>query len=362
MQGRRSRILVLILILLIALGVLILDRLQIGRELSDDQDNSGELQEQPPTTALVTQRDLVETLIVDGRLGYGSILAFPTNSAGIVTGLPSVGDTIGFGESLFWVDHNPVILLPGELPQWRAFEHGMNPGDDILQLERALSLLVDDDTLVVDEEFNVHTASLISVLQKTLGGDGTGVLPLGSVAYSNEPVRIANVNIALGQNIGPQVAVLDITTTVQEVEIELDPDRLDLFKVGTPATIMLPTGDVFDGEVREIGTVARQEIDLRTGETGDPAINVRVSFVGPIPDGHLDAAPVEVEVVKTVTVAALTVPIVALVALGEGGHAVEVWDGHQRQLVAVETGKFAEAHVEIAGDLRDGDAVVVPSP
>ena len=52
----------------------------------------------------------------------------------------------------------------------------------------------------------------------------------------------------------------------------------------------------------------------------------------------------------------------ALVALAEGGYAVEVTgpDGN-RDYRAVSIGEFADGWVEITGDLSEGDEVVVSS-
>ena len=58
----------------------------------------------------------------------------------------------------------------------------------------------------------------------------------------------------------------------------------------------------------------------------------------------------------------LTVPVAALLALAEGGYAVEVVSDNQRQLVGVTTGLFAEGQVEITGNgITEGTVVVVPS-
>ncbi len=61
---------------------------------------------------------------------------------------------------------------------------------------------------------------------------------------------------------------------------------------------------------------------------------------------------------------ALSVPVTAIVGRSGGGFAVEVVrDGGRRELVAVELGLFdtAGGRVQIDGDLREGDQVVVPS-
>ena len=56
-------------------------------------------------------------------------------------------------------------------------------------------------------------------------------------------------------------------------------------------------------------------------------------------------------------------PVEALVALREGGYAVEIVDGNaQRHYIGVTLGLFQDGMVEITGDgLAEGQKVVVPS-
>jgi hypothetical protein len=61
---------------------------------------------------------------------------------------------------------------------------------------------------------------------------------------------------------------------------------------------------------------------------------------------------------------ALSVPVTALVGKSGDGFAVEVVRaGGRRELVAVRPGLFdtTGGRVEVEGDVREGDAVVVPS-
>ena len=109
----------------------------------------------------------------------------------------------------------------------------------------------------------------------------------------------------------------------------------------------------------------------------------------PAAGGDLDHAPVTVTVVRDSRENVLTVPVNALLALIEGGYAVEVVDstgassaspsssaesgeaspaasvaptGPKTHLVRVEPGLFDSGHVEITADgLEAGDLVVVPS-
>ena len=57
------------------------------------------------------------------------------------------------------------------------------------------------------------------------------------------------------------------------------------------------------------------------------------------------------------------VPVSALVALAEGGYAVEIADTSSgSRLVAVETGLFVDGFVQVTGDgLSEGLDAVVPS-
>lgn len=73
----------------------------------------------------------------------------------------------------------------------------------------------------------------------------------------------------------------------------------------------------------------------------------------------LDAAAVQVRFTTSVHKDVLAVPVGALVALREGGHALQLPDGG---LVAVETGMFARGLVEISGTgVTEGLDVVTAS-
>jgi len=71
---------------------------------------------------------------------------------------------------------------------------------------------------------------------------------------------------------------------------------------------------------------------------------------------------VDVEVISDSVSNVMAVPVSALVALAEGGYAVEVDAGNgTTRLVAVEPGFYADGLVEIESDgLSIGDMVVVP--
>jgi hypothetical protein len=79
--------------------------------------------------------------------------------------------------------------------------------------------------------------------------------------------------------------------------------------------------------------------------------------------GTLDAAPVNVGITTDSVKNVLAVPINALLALNDGGYAVEVDQGGSRHVVPVKTGLFddSDSLVEISGSGIDaGTNVVVP--
>jgi hypothetical protein len=94
----------------------------------------------------------------------------------------------------------------------------------------------------------------------------------------------------------------------------------------------------------------------------DPATaEVNVTVV--LDDDHvvkdLDAAPVRVSFAGDTRKHVLAVPVTALLALREGGYAVQIAGG---PLVAVRTGMFAMGLVEVGGDgLAEGTKVVTAS-
>lgn len=311
--------------------------------------------------ATVTRRDLVQTRSLDGTLGYGEERPFPTNTTGIVTALPAEGDIVEFGEALFFVDNEPVLLFEGQIPQFRPFTLFMSDGPDIEQLERNLTEFgfADGIDLTVDDDFTTFTRDVIEELQLQLGAEETGRLDLGRVVFATSPVRIGAVHIELGQSISPQINVVSITETDQRIDIDLDAEDRSLVSVGTTIDIELPDGAVVAGEVSDVAAVATRSLNPQTGAAGDASIGVTVVFSGATPEDVFDAAPVDVIVTEEVSEGVLTVPVPALVALSEGGHAVELIVDGGTQLIEVELGDFVDDIVEVSGDLREGDMVVM---
>jgi hypothetical protein len=314
------------------------------------------------TTAAVTRRDLRATEAVDGTLGYGETRLLANQRQGTVTALPEEGSVVTRGRSLYRVDGKPVPLLYGRLPAWRALSVGVDDGPDVRQLEQNLVALgYDPDRAVtVDNHFTWATRAAVRRWQEALGLEETGSVQPGDAVWQPGPVRVASRKAAVGDSARPGSPVLEVTDTTRQVTIDLDASRQPYVHAGDRVDLELPGGRTTTGRVASVGKVATVPAGDGSGE-GDPTVELVVSLDHPKATGRLDQAPVDASITTEVRKGVLAVPVSALLALAEGGYAVEVErDGH-RQLVGVETGLFADGQVEVEGQgLRAGDRVVVP--
>jgi hypothetical protein len=289
------------------------------------------------------------------QTGYETTSAF--------TMLPSAGTVIRRGQALYAVDGQPVLLLYGRSPAWRAFRPGMSPGADVAALNANLRALGYGGGR--GDSFSAATAQGIRALQRAHGLAPTGALPHGSLVFKSGPVRVKSVTPTVGQAVQPG-EVLSVSSTRHQVTIELDVAYQSQVTVGDPVSITLPSGKTTPGRVSSVGTVASTSSDADSGE-GDstPTIKVGVRLSRQADAGRLDQAPVSVAITTETVDSALVVPVNALLALAGGGYALEVVNAAGvHRLVPVTLGLFDDAQgvVEVEGaGVRAGQRIVVPA-
>jgi hypothetical protein len=315
------------------------------------------------TTAEVAVRDLEERTEIDGTLGYGESSELALSTQGTVTWLPAEGTVIDRGQPVAEVDDRAVPLLFGDRPLWRELGTGVEDGPDVELLEANLVALgvVTADELTVDQEWTSATTEALEDWQDALGVEETGRLGPGDVAVQPGPIRVAShVGELGGQAGGP---ILEVAGTTRQVTVDLEATRQGMIAVGQAVDVELPDGTVVPGTVAAVGTVAVTPEGAENDPMADqtPTIEVTISLDDPASAGTLDQAPVTVSVVTSAAQGVLAVPVDALLALAEGGYAVErPVAGGGTDLVAVELGAFADGWVQVTGDLAEGDDVVVP--
>ena len=326
--------------------------------------------------APVVRTDLTNTVQVGGSLGYAGSYTIVNQAQGTAyTVLPTAGATIRRGQQLYAVDGAPVTLFYGATPEWRGLSAGVVPGRDVAQLDRNLIALGYGAGLVISDYFTDATAYAVELWQEARGLPVTGMVPLGQVAYAPGALRVTGVIPVLGSPPQPGASVLTATSSVPVVVANVPVSQEYLVKVGDPVTVTLPDGvTTAPGTVTSVSSVASAssgDIGASPGQSpgpgtdsgsGQDTVQMTVRLVNPDAAGHLDQAPVTVNIVSAQAHDVLAVPISALVALAGGGYAVEVTSGGTVHLIAVQTGLFSQTLVQVSGaGLTVGTRVEVPS-
>ncbi|WP_067469094.1 peptidoglycan-binding protein [Actinomadura macra] len=307
----------------------------------------------PPATAPVERTTLVETRQVDGTLGYGMAHTASGAGRGTLTWLAAAGSVIARGRPVYRIDNEPVPLLYGRLPLYRALKPGTK-GADVLQFERNLRAL-GYTGFTVDTTYGAATAGAVERWQDALGRAETGTVTPGSVMIAPGEIRVAERKASVGER--PGGVVLTYTGTARVVSVDLDVQYQRLAKKGAEVEVELPDGRTTRGRITSVSRVAKD------GEGDAPTtIAVTIAVRGQRSLGFYDKAPVQVSLTANRHPDVLAVPIAALLAQGDGGYAVQVVQNGTVRNVVVETGVFTEGKVEVSGaGLSEGMKVGVPT-
>jgi hypothetical protein len=325
-----------------------------------EQATSAALKE-PANTGKVERGKLSAMVSLDGTLTYrarsdGSPYSAINQASGTYTELPDAGDKLDCGDVLYRVDDDPVLLLCGAVPAYRDLHMG-DEGNDVRQLNRNLRNVGDDN------DFTWRTEKALKKLQHDKGFDVTGVLEVDNAVFLPESVRIAKVTGELGGSARPGARVAQATSDTLEVQVGLDASQQGEVKRGDRARITLPGNRSVTGKVGGLGSVA-QAPEGQNANAAAATIPAYITLDKPKQARGLDRAPVQVDITTKGVRSALSVPVTAIVGKSGGGFAVEVVrDGGRRELVAVKLGLFdtTDGRVQAAGDVHEGDRVVVPS-
>ncbi|WP_405101635.1 peptidoglycan-binding protein [Micromonospora sp. NBC_01412] len=311
------------------------------------------------TTTKVERTSLSSGMKISGRLSYDAPTDVIAQGQGMITWLPAPGDTINAGGKLYETDGESVVMFTGGRPLWRELAAGVSNGPDVKQLERNLVVLgyAKGLGLTVDEKFTAATATAVKRWQKATGLTQTGRVPLGRVVMlPQRTVRVQEVPGKLGSAAAVNT-VVKVSGTALVAIVQPGEDQLSQFGPGRQVTIRLNGGAEIPGKVRSMTPGSG-------GNGGDEGIQDKPTVTITLADQ--DAArtagqsSVTVTLIGTTVDDALVVPVTALLALDGGGYGVEVVTDGTTRLVRVELGLIANAKVQVTGDIREGDTVVIP--
>ncbi|WP_033288602.1 peptidoglycan-binding protein [Amycolatopsis jejuensis] len=312
----------------------------------------------PVATAPVTKSDLREEENANGKLGYGKETTFAGKKSGTLTWLPSPGDVIARGAKVYTVDNKPVPLFYGNLPFYRPLSAGAEKGPDVKVLEENLKALGFGGFGAPDDKFTAATTAAIKRWQKSLGLEQTGTFDPADVVLAPGEIRVSGVSAQLG---GPGAGdVLKYTGTARIVQAELEATKRSIAVKDAKVSVSV-NGRTLTGTVTEVGSSVTDPKE-QGKDDGKAKVTVLIRLDDPAAAGGLDGAPVTVRFTKQVHQGVLVVPVGALIALAEGGYAVEVDEQGKRRLIGVETGLFSGGMVEVKGTgLTEGQRVVTTS-
>lgn len=351
-----------VLVAVIAIGVVAVAS-GGGQAVSDPQEPSA-------NTAEVEKGKLSDMVSQPGTLTFRARYAVINQADGTYTELPHPGDRVDCGDVFYRVDKKAVLLLCGKVPAYRDLHRGQ-AGNDVRQLNRNLHRLGYDAKAGVeidpdDSDFTAQTQVALKVLQDD---KRPGELGVADAVFLPESARIAEVSAELGVSAQPGTEVMRATSDTPEVQVDLEPSQQDAVKKGDRARVTLPDNRSVTGKVERLGRVATAPAEQGTeaaqdAGAADATIRAYITLDHPDKARGLDEAPVQVEITTKGVANVLSVPVTAIVGRSGDGFAVEVVrDDGQHELVTVKPGLFdtAGGRVQVEGDLREGDDVVVPS-
>jgi hypothetical protein len=317
------------------------------------------------------------------------------------TWLPQVGQVISLDQRAYAVGGEPVPLLYGSIPAYRAFYVGMPDGRDVGELTRDLIALGYGDGLAQSDHYSLATAAAVQRWQKARGLPVTGEILLGEVVFEPGPIRVTSVTPSVGASIagggggsgssgaGGGGTVLTATGTAPVVTVDLGVSQEYLVKPGDTVSVVMPDGTTtVGGHVETVGTVATcpggggtgtgsgsgsgsagQSPCSSAGSNGSagsnssPTVTVTITLDATPPGASLDQAPVNVNITTQTVSNVLAVPVNALLALQDGGFGVDVVTGSGAvRLVGVTTGLYGSTLVQVSGPgLMVGTRVEVSS-
>lgn len=345
-------------------------------------------------SAAIVKTDMSTAESLPGTLGYGTARQVKGGRDGIVTWLPKPGSSVKRGKQLFRVDDQPVPLFYGGMPLFRTLQETGTAGRDVRIIATNLKALgysigtqpgagetvtrtrpappsptpsasaappgTVTTRVTVRKGEGVLTRSLIAAIknwQQDTALPVTGRIGVGDVAVLPSAVRVDSVTAQLGDSAA--APLMSVTTTAKVITVTAELAQAGAIEQGDRVTVVLPDDKSVPGEVVAVGRV----VQSGNGEAGDPNATPKLAVTVTVDDANtvarLDAAEVQVTFAAETRKGVLAVPIGALVALSEGGYAVQIAGGG---LVAVETGLFAKGLVEVTGDgLAEGTNVVTTS-
>jgi len=295
----------------------------------------------PETTQVVRAWQRDAGMVEDGIVHLGEIVFIP-GPAQVLDILTSLGEQAGGGM---------MTVSTGEPAS----------GPDVNQLEASLVALGfdADGSMVSDGIYSTETYQAVLEFQAAVGLKQDGIIHVGEVVFLPGKLQVKNQLESSGSFVGSGSSILDVSLSEKMVTLALPAGDQGILVVGDAVTIEMPDNSEVPGTVVYVSQTAlagQNEWDPKTFE-------LRIEFDDPTVAEGLDEAPVDVIVVSDSVEGVKAIPVSALLALLEGGYAVELdTGGGELTLVGLDVGFFGtNSMIEVISDsLQPGDRVLLP--
>ncbi len=299
-------------------------------------------------TSEIARGDIVEQVEIEGVLARTALLTIShTGAGGTVTWVPEPGAVLDDGDTAYEIEGAPVVVLRADTPLWRPLEVGVDDGDDVEALERALveNGFDPDGAITVDGSYSSATAAAVERWQDAAGLEASGEVRPGEVVVVPTAGRVDAALVDVGDVVagGP---ILTLTEPGHVVEADTPVDLLDDLAAGLPVTVRFTDRSTLDSTIAAVESQPSGEHRLVVPVDGEP-----------VPE--LTGAPVDVVIDLVRAEDELLVTVEAIVRTEGEGYAVRLTEGDGVRLVAVAVVATDGRVVAVTGDVEPGDVVVV---
>lgn len=333
----------------------------------------------PVTFQAIQRGNLDQTVVAAGQIQYApSPVEELAGLSGTLTWLPTAGTVVSQGGTLYDVDTDPVILMYGQVPEWRTLEPGVTPGVDVKQLAEALNtlpLMKGYDPLPTSGDYTYSVQAAVSRLLVARGMPASTTLQQGQVFFAPGAVVVGPAVATLGASVTAGTQVMQLSLQSRQIVVPLQGSGAGQVQVGQSAKISFTSGStapiratVTAVEPATSGAPGGASGSGPAGPQGGGSQSASLQAVlSPAGDAQLPAGTPSVT--ATIVIAqqsnVLLVPIAALVATSNTSYAIEIRQtGKDPSLVPVTVSGYDDSSGEAAvsgSGVEAGEMVAVPS-
>lgn len=241
------------------------------------------------------------------------------SAAGTVTKVGvTTADPVTAGDTLYWVDLKPVVVLPGVVPAFRTMQEG-SKGEDVAQLQ---AFLIAHKYLQASPKgtWDETTTAGVRAWQKKAGMDVDGVVDTGEVVFvPSLPARLVfddGVIRVSGRLSGGEDAIFQLASK-PEFTLPVSDSQAALMPVGSRVEVRNPDGGTWQAWIIDQSQSDPGLVTLALSGSADSNTSVCGNECGMVP-GDADGVLLRSQVITVEETNGLVVPSAAVMTTPDG--------------------------------------------